>query len=574
MEEKKKTPTSTIDTDKAKEDKKKKPEKDKKMDFLNINLVELEQMSDKELETLHKEGHYYWQLHEAGKLKEASDVEFVINSHVAVVQEMTKRELKHGLGSNLDFVSEKLFPGYSKSEADLLFGHERIHQSYKEEPKEELIALHMDSEVAITKSGYMHIEHNDKLDQKYEEMIKAIDDIGSIKVPASTFNYWVISEFLDCKIKDVFSNSVFVSSPQMGSFLKSFKENMTDFNVLDTRNFTHDGRESPPGSKVIKLNSKIEEDFLVSGMRFLENKLGQRYVAQFNSIYGGLNFTLISRSVFKELNKSLIKTMFEWMKINNYLKNEKFTINGEFLTPSKDLVWEDIKLDKSLKDNLIKINELINGDKEKKFSRGLLFLGPPGTGKTLTCKLLMKNAASTFIWVTAKDLGYGASEVVSEGFRLARDLAPTILCFEDIDTYLNRGCVDVFKTELDGLVANEGVTTILTTNYPEQLPLALLDRPGRFHDICNFALPSPQIRLEMVQHLNKGEELETETIEEVIRETEDFSGAHIHELVAFAHRIKKEKECPLDEAFLESLTKLKNQKELVRTIKEGNKGVI
>jgi hypothetical protein len=31
--------------------------------------------------------------------------------------------------------------------------------------------------------------------------------------------------------------------------------------------------------------------------------------------------------------------------------------------------------------------------------------------------------------------------------------------------------------------------TILTTNFSEQLPDALIDRPGRFHDVPNFDLP-------------------------------------------------------------------------------------
>jgi AAA+ superfamily predicted ATPase len=257
------------------------------------------------------------------------------------------------------------------------------------------------------------------------------------------------------------------------------------------------------------------------------------------------------------------------MSENNYLKGEKFTISGDFLKKPENLSWDDVILDKSLKDTLLRIDNLITNDQGKMMSRGLLFLGPPGTGKTLSCKMLMKNANSTFIWITAKDMGWGVTDAISTGFSLARELSPAILCFEDVDSYIHRGeCIDLFKTELDGLIANEGITTILTTNYPEQLPLAILDRPGRFHDICNFVLPNPNIRLEMINHLNKDEAIKPETLTEVIRETEGFSGAHLNELVLFAKRIKTEKNSSLDEAFLDSLTKLKEQKKLINHILE------
>ena len=51
-----------------------------------------------------------------------------------------------------------------------------------------------------------------------------------------------------------------------------------------------------------------------------------------------------------------------------------------------------------------------------------------------------------------------------------------------------------FLNELDGLVQNQGVLTIATTNHPELIDDAILNRPSRFDVKYNFALPSEPLR--------------------------------------------------------------------------------
>lgn len=440
-------------------------------------------------------------------------------------------------------------------------GFSALPRSIKKQVPQEFQYWTKSSEKDRIKIRDAYVEYLKK-ENKYEELNKSLD--LSEDRPVADFNHWVVREFLECKIKDVFGNSVFIPAPKIGNFLKAFREVTKNFQLLDTRNFDRQGYESPPISQVIKLNSKVEEDFLINGMQFLENNLGQRYVAKFSPTYGGLDFTFISRSIFKELNKKLISDTFGWIKEHNYLKNEKFTLSGDFLTAPQDLEWEDLKLEKSLKDNILRVNELLTKE-GMLYSRGILMLGSPGTGKTLSCKLLMKNTQSTFIWVTAKEFGNSA---LSMAFDLARELAPTILCFEDIDTYIGGHCVDLFKTELDGLISNEGICVILTTNHPENLPPALLDRPGRFHDICNFVLPNPEVRKEMILHFSKVD-VRLDVLKQLVEDTEGFSGAHIKELVSFAKRIQNEEKSSLEDAFLISLEKMKKQKALVAEIMEN-----
>lgn len=51
-----------------------------------------------------------------------------------------------------------------------------------------------------------------------------------------------------------------------------------------------------------------------------------------------------------------------------------------------------------------------------------------------------------------------------------------------------------FLNELDGLAANAGILTIATTNHPERIDDAIVNRPSRFDVKYNFALPDIELR--------------------------------------------------------------------------------
>jgi SpoVK/Ycf46/Vps4 family AAA+-type ATPase len=115
---------------------------------------------------------------------------------------------------------------------------------------------------------------------------------------------------------------------------------------------------------------------------------------------------------------------------------------------------------------------------------------------------------------------------------------------------------------MDGLRENRGVLTILTSNAPEKMPNALIDRPGRFHDILNFDVPKKEMRKEMILKWSK-EEIDEKSLEAILEQTEGLSGAHIKELVEFAKMIQEDEEVNFSEALLKSLEKIKKQRELI-----------
>jgi len=112
-----------------------------------------------------------------------------------------------------------------------------------------------------------------------------------------------------------------------------------------------------------------------------------------------------------------------------------------------------------------------------------------------------------------------------------------------------------FLNEMDGLVSislnmtefylyiytftkeqNEGILTIATSNHPEQIDDAILNRPSRFDVKYTFELPSPALRKAYIEKWTEKTnalhsiQFSPEFISEMAEKTEGFSFAFMKEL--------------------------------------------
>jgi len=176
-------------------------------------------------------------------------------------------------------------------------------------------------------------------------------------------------------------------------------------------------------------------------------------------------------------------------------------------------------------------------------AKGVLMYGPPGTGKTLLAKAVANEAESNFISIKGPELlnkFVGESEKgVREVFSKARENAPTIVFFDEIDSIAtergkNSGdsgvgerVVSQLLTELDGLESLEDVVVIATTNRPDLIDSALL-RPGRLDRHVHVPVPDEDARRKILEVHTRNKPLADDVdLDAIARKTEGYVGADI-----------------------------------------------
>jgi len=173
--------------------------------------------------------------------------------------------------------------------------------------------------------------------------------------------------------------------------------------------------------------------------------------------------------------------------------------------------------------------------------KGILLYGAPGTGKTLLAKAVAHESEANFISVKGPELlskWVGESEkAVREVFKKARQTAPTIIFFDEIDSlvprrnassdsHVSERVVNQLLTELDGLEDLNDIVIIGATNRPDMVDTALL-RPGRFDRIILTPVPDQKTREAIFTVHTKNMPISGATVKDLAEKTEGYAGADI-----------------------------------------------
>ena len=174
--------------------------------------------------------------------------------------------------------------------------------------------------------------------------------------------------------------------------------------------------------------------------------------------------------------------------------------------------------------------------------RGVLLYGPSGTGKTLLAKAVANESEVNFITVKGPALlskWVGESEKgVREIFRKARQVAPCIVFFDEIDaiaprrgggadSHVTERVVSQLLTELDGIEELKGVVVLAATNRLDILDPALL-RAGRFDSLIPLPVPDGEARREIFHVHTRGVPLAGDVdLDSLADATEGFVGSDI-----------------------------------------------
>ena len=175
--------------------------------------------------------------------------------------------------------------------------------------------------------------------------------------------------------------------------------------------------------------------------------------------------------------------------------------------------------------------------------KGVLLHGPPGTGKTLLAKAVATESEANFISVKGPEFlskWVGESEkAVRETFRKARQAAPCVIFFDEIDSiapsrgggegdsHVTERVISQMLTEMDGLEGLEDVVVVAATNRLDIVDPALL-MPGRFDRVVRIPSPDLEARKQIPQiHASNKPLAKGVDIDELTRMTEGFTGADL-----------------------------------------------
>jgi len=165
------------------------------------------------------------------------------------------------------------------------------------------------------------------------------------------------------------------------------------------------------------------------------------------------------------------------------------------------------------------------------YKRGILLYGKPGNGKTTLVKSISSTTnAPIAYWQITEHTSSGS---IKEVFETAAQMAPMVLVIEDIDS-MPANCRSYFLNTLDGATSKEGIYLIGTTNYPEKIDPALMNRAGRFDRAYEVKSPNEALRRAYLMHIGMSRLADEETINGAARGTEGFTLAQLSELYASA----------------------------------------
>jgi len=267
-----------------------------------------------------------------------------------------------------------------------------------------------------------------------------------------------------------------------------------------------------------------------------------------------------------DLNKpgEIRREILETLKVGrrHFLEAMKFvrpTLMREVYVEVPEVHWDDIGGLENVKQELREVVEwpLKYPEVFQKMGieppKGILLYGPPGTGKTLLAKAVATESGANFIAIRGPEVlskWVGESEkAVREVFRRAREVAPAVVFFDEIDSIAPvRGqsfdsgvtdrIVNQLLTEMDGIVPLSNVVVLAATNRPDILDPALL-RPGRFDRMIYVPPPDKEARKQILKiHTKKVPLANDVDLDRLAELTEGYTGADLAALVREAALLK------------------------------------
>ena len=234
--------------------------------------------------------------------------------------------------------------------------------------------------------------------------------------------------------------------------------------------------------------------------------------------------------------------------IMKMMKGSMKGVDAKDIIQTSDVKFSDVIGQDEILDDVKFITELLKNRElgeeiGAKVPKGILLSGEPGTGKTLIARAIAGEAGVPFIYVNSSSIiemfvGLGAKRV-RETFKIARENAPCIVFFDEIDSIgikrdtrgsntENEQTINALLQEMDGFTGRDGVFIIAATNRADKLDSALT-RAGRFDRQIVVNKPRDwKVRVKLFEfYLKQFSVADDIDIETLAKQVSGFTGADI-----------------------------------------------
>lgn len=171
------------------------------------------------------------------------------------------------------------------------------------------------------------------------------------------------------------------------------------------------------------------------------------------------------------------------------------------------------------------------------YKRGMLMYGDPGSGKSHIIQLIVKHLIEVEKGVVFKIEAPQDVETfqgfMNSTFKPIEPKRRIVVIIEDIDGLFMSGkhTETILLNILDGMGQMDNIVYLATTNYPEELPDRIINRPSRFDRRYLITLPNEEVRRSYFEQALLPEDIKKIDLNQWVEETDGLSIAHLREIM-------------------------------------------